>query len=102
MQETTRIFRSTRGARAPAQYTPEDLKPTMPLLFAKKIKKCPRCESHLVRRSARRGFVERFLYPLLFLWPYRCDECDVRFLGFRRQYARPRQACQQTAPAPHG
>jgi hypothetical protein len=31
---------------------------------------------------------------LLFLWPYRCDGCDVRFLGFRRQYARMRM----TAP----
>jgi hypothetical protein len=33
------------------------------------------------------GFVERFLYLLLFVWPYRCDDCDVRFLGFQCRYA---------------
>jgi hypothetical protein len=27
------------------------------------------------------------VYPLLLVWPYRCEDCDVRFLGFHRQYA---------------
>jgi hypothetical protein len=59
----------------------------MRLLFAKNMKECPQCESSRVRRSYRRGFLERFLYRILFVWPYRCDACDVRFLGFHRQYA---------------
>jgi hypothetical protein len=59
----------------------------MQLLFAKRINECPECEGRLVRRSTRRGFVERFLYPLFLVWPYRCDDCDVRFLGFHRRYA---------------
>jgi hypothetical protein len=59
----------------------------MQLLFAKRMNECPQCESSLVRRSTRRGLLENFIYPLLFVWPYRCDECDVRFLGFHRQYA---------------
>jgi hypothetical protein len=59
----------------------------MQLLFAKRSNECPRCDSSVVRRSTRKGFVERFLYPLFLVWPYRCDECDIRFLGFQRQYA---------------
>jgi DNA-directed RNA polymerase subunit RPC12/RpoP len=58
----------------------------MKLMFAKRINECPRCESTVVRRSMRKGFVEHFLYPLFFVWPYRCDDCDMRFLGFHRQY----------------
>jgi DNA-directed RNA polymerase subunit RPC12/RpoP len=59
----------------------------MKLLFAKKMSECPQCDSRVVRRSTRRGLVERFVYPLLLVWPYRCEDCDVRFLGFHRQYA---------------
>lgn len=66
----------------------------MRLLFAKKMNECPQRASSRVRRSYRRGFSERGVFRLLFLWPYRCDACDVRFLGFRRQYARIRM----TAP----
>src|SRR5271170_7024187 len=61
--------------------------PSMQLLFAKKMRECPQCDSSLVRRSARRGLLERVFYPILFVWPYRCDDCDVRFLGFHRRYA---------------
>ena len=59
----------------------------MQLLFAKKMNECPRCDGSIVRRSTRRGLIEQFLYPLFFVWPYRCDDCDIRFLGFHRQYA---------------
>jgi len=59
----------------------------MQLLFAKKMNECPRCDGSVVRRSTRRGLIEQFLYPLFFVWPYRCDDCDIRFLGFQRQYA---------------
>jgi len=66
----------------------------MQLLFAKRMNECPHCESSFVRRSTRKGFVERVFFPFFFVWPYRCDECDVRFLGFHRQYVRV-----QTAPS---
>ncbi len=62
----------------------------MRLVFAKKTNECPQCASSRVRRSYRRGFVERFVYPVLFVWPYRCENCDLRFLGFQRQYASAR------------
>jgi hypothetical protein len=62
----------------------------MRLSFAKKMKRCPLCDSARVRRSYRRGFLERVLFRILSLWPYRCDACDVRFLGFCRQNARGR------------
>ncbi len=34
----------------------------MHLTFARKISECPVCESSSVRRSRRKGFVERFVY----------------------------------------
>ncbi len=45
------------------------------------IKYCPNCASRNVRRSLRRGDFERFLLPFLFIRPFRCEECDLRFLG---------------------
>ena len=41
---------------------------------------CPRCGSTNVRRSRRRGLLERVLLRLLGLRPYRCEDCDERFL----------------------
>jgi hypothetical protein len=58
----------------------------MKLTFAKKIQECPVCTSTAVRRSTRRGFVERIWFRLAFVWPYRCDNCDSRFWGFQRSY----------------
>jgi hypothetical protein len=58
----------------------------MHLTFAKRVNECPVCESSLVRRSTRRGFVERVWFRFAFVWPYRCDDCDSRFWGFRRSY----------------
>jgi hypothetical protein len=62
----------------------------MRLSFAEKMNQCPQCDSSRVRRSHRRGFLERVLFRILFVWPYRCDACDVRFLGFYRQCVRAR------------
>jgi uncharacterized protein with PIN domain len=39
--------------------------------------RCPQCTSPLVRRSHRRGS-ERLL-SLLTLYPFRCEECRIRF-----------------------
>jgi hypothetical protein len=56
----------------------------MELCFAKTVQACPTCESHAIRRSARKGFVERVLLRITLVWPYRCDDCDTRFWGFQR------------------
>ena len=61
----------------------------MPLWFAKRRKECPRCESSVVHRSERKGFQERFVHPLVFVWPYICRNCNIRFLGFHSRYTRP-------------
>ncbi len=61
----------------------------MKLLFAKRMKECPRCESRVVHRSRRQGFHERFVHPFFFLWPYQCRDCNIRFIGFHSRYNRP-------------
>jgi hypothetical protein len=43
-------------------------------------KRCPSCGSPNVHRSHRKGLVERVILPLLHLRPYRCEDCDARFL----------------------
>lgn len=40
---------------------------------------CPKCGSTHIRRSQRRGFVERWLSLLLGYFPFRCDTCERRF-----------------------
>lgn len=60
----------------------------MKLWFAKRMKECPRCESRVVRRTPRRGFSERVVHRLVFVWPYECLDCSIRFLGFHSRYAR--------------
>jgi hypothetical protein len=56
----------------------------MELCFAKTVHACPTCESQAIRRSSRKGFVERILLRMALVWPYRCDDCDSRFWGFQR------------------
>lgn len=58
----------------------------MHLTFAKAISECPVCESKSVRRSRRKGFVERIWFRLAFVWPYRCKDCNSRFWDFQRSY----------------
>jgi hypothetical protein len=40
---------------------------------------CPNCRSSLNHRSRTKGIVETFLLPLIFMRPFRCEECDDRF-----------------------
>jgi len=40
--------------------------------------RCPRCQSEGIRRSKRRGFVERGPLSLVFLRPFRCKRCERR------------------------
>lgn len=47
---------------------------------------CPRCSCRAVRRSHRVGIVERVLFRLVFVRPYRCLKCDRRFFQFERAF----------------
>jgi hypothetical protein len=46
---------------------------------------CPACESSQIHQSRRRGIIERKVFALIFLRPFRCEECDLRF--FRWSFA---------------
>ena len=50
-------------------------------IFSPKV--CPRCSSHVTRRSHRKGPIELMLHWLLFLSPYWCHDCGQRYFGFR-------------------
>ena len=41
--------------------------------------RCPQCNSERIRRSKRRGFVERVPLTTLFLKPFHCGDCQHRF-----------------------
>jgi hypothetical protein len=41
--------------------------------------RCPRCQGAGIRRSKRRGFIERGPLTLVFLRPFRCKHCERRF-----------------------
>jgi len=40
---------------------------------------CPCCQSEHIRRSRRKGIIERIILPMLFVRPFRCQRCDLRF-----------------------
>ena len=50
--------------------------------------RCPACRSGCVRRSRRRGIVEKTLLTVAFVRPFRCVECGWRFYRptFRRSF----------------
>jgi DNA-directed RNA polymerase subunit RPC12/RpoP len=41
---------------------------------------CPSCSSPRIHRSRRKGFLESGLLTMLFVRPFRCEQCDHRFL----------------------
>ena len=47
---------------------------------------CPNCGSTRVHRSHRRGFFERILLPLVGRRPFRCADCNHRFIASRRSH----------------
>jgi hypothetical protein len=57
---------------------------------------CPLCESEQIRRSRRHGILERKILPVLFVRPFRCLRCDLRFfrwtLSANTQESRPATA----------
>src|SRR3977135_4308912 len=46
------------------------------------VRRCPTCASENTHRSHRRGVIEN-LASLIGVYPYRCDECNERFLARR-------------------
>jgi hypothetical protein len=40
---------------------------------------CPSCSSHRIHRSRRKGFLESGPLTLMFVRPFRCEQCDHRF-----------------------
>ena len=48
---------------------------------------CPVCDSKDVRKSHRRNFFEK-LPIIIFLRPYRCNECSHRLWRFTRKQTR--------------
>src|SRR2546430_5081924 len=50
-------------------------------------KRCPKCESEKTHRSHRQGLTEH-LTSVASIYPYRCDECNHRFLAKRRKIGR--------------
>ena len=66
-----------------AQQTSYKSGSTGPLATAQESRRCPRCESEMTHRSHRQGITER-LASTLSIYPYRCDECNNRFLARRR------------------
>ena len=43
---------------------------------------CPKCKKDSAHRSHRRGFVE-YVVGVAGFYPYRCQDCQLRFLHFR-------------------
>jgi hypothetical protein len=58
---------------------------------------CPNCRSSRVRRCRRKRFFEKTVFRALFLYPYRGESCDERYvrLGLIQEIAVP----PQTRPA---
>ena len=40
---------------------------------------CPDCQSCQIHRSRRRGILERAVLRMIFVRPFRCEKCDLRF-----------------------
>ena len=47
---------------------------------------CPKCGSSYIRRSHKRGLLEKIL-ATTGVRPYRCDACDKRFFGRTKEHA---------------
>jgi DNA-directed RNA polymerase subunit RPC12/RpoP len=46
---------------------------------------CPECGSKRIHLSRRKGFLEKGILAAVFLRPFRCQRCDIRF--FRLSFA---------------
>lgn len=57
-------------------------------LFGSKKKelRCPICHSRNIRRSTRRGILEKEVLPYFNAYPYRCRDCSNRFFEHFRDH----------------
>jgi hypothetical protein len=55
---------------------------------------CSQCRSARVHQSRREGMIEKRFLPLIFVRPFRCEECDSRFFrwSFGARSRSPRAA----------
>lgn len=67
--------------------------------------RCPRCQAAGIRRSKRRGFIERGPLTLVFLRPFRCKHCERRFfrwpINFNDHWNEPMYQGSQSSRTSH-
>ena len=56
---------------------------------------CPECNSARIHPSRRRGLAERIILAVIFIRPFRCERCDLRFYRWSLS-ANPRASRQAT------
>lgn len=49
---------------------------------------CQRCGSGKVHRAFREGFLQKFIYPFLGFYPWRCTRCGYVAMLHKRRKAR--------------
>ena len=59
---------------------------------------CRGCGGHEAYRSRPRGFFERYVLPVVFLQPVRCDRCYLRSYTLRTVPVRERPVPQRKQP----
>ena len=54
---------------------------------------CPQCDSKRIHQSRRKGIIEGGILAMIFIRPFRCEKCDLRFyrwsFGSNPNSARP-------------
>lgn len=82
--------RSGRHKKKPERSKSEVVAATEPANTTRErpeAKHCPKCHGAGTHRSHRRGMIENAA-SLLGIYPYRCDDCNKRFLGRRKTMPR--------------
>ena len=59
---------------------------------------CPSCQSQRIHHSRRRGLLEKVIFAIALVRPFRCEKCDLRF--FRWSFAANRDAPYRDATLP--
>jgi hypothetical protein len=45
---------------------------------------CPQCTSERIHQSRRKGIIERRILAVIFVRPFRCERCELRFFRWSR------------------
>jgi hypothetical protein len=69
------------------------------MTLVEKFAVCPNCKGTDCYRSRRRGAMEFFFHYFLFTSPYRCKDCDTRFLHRRIAKDSGEVAAKQSPPS---